>query len=219
VQNRVEEYNKSHPDDKINFDSSFLINKDGSMKEEKLSELRSEALVLRIGDSNGHDENSKISQNGKTIEFSLQKKVLPESYEKNIEAKSSNHEYSPFFKEVQYSEVKVGGKVLDNLNDPSGAGRMYAVGEGNFKALDCLPGDDSMIERFELRDGNAFPACTQNCILERIKECATAKPVEFTVKIDVGSDCSEETLNSYKAFKDSLKDKKEYSNIKVVLER
>ena len=74
LQERVNEYNESHPDEQIHFDSSFLVNEDGSFNQDKLAEMRSEAIVLRIGDANGHDTNSRTSQTGKSIVFNLEQK-------------------------------------------------------------------------------------------------------------------------------------------------
>ena len=210
LEDRVKTYNETHPDDPIQFDKSFLVKEDGTFEQEKLAQMRSEVITLRIGDANGHDTNSRTSQTGKQIEFSLEKKPsgeeLPDDIEKKIDAK----EYDSFFMEVQNAEVFVDGVKLDNSkeSDPKGIARMFAVGEGNFKALRCEPDEKGNIKQtFELCDGNAFPLSAQKCIQERLEEYHTAKPMEFKPVVVLGSDCSDEVYASYMKFKNEVKKK------------
>ncbi len=202
---RVVEFNQSHPNEQIYFDSSFLMNKDGSFKQDKLSEIRSEAIVLRIGDANGHDTNSRMSQTGKSIEFTLEQKALSDEQLNDFENKFKKSEYKDFFREVQMADVKVGGIELNNDNDPKGFSRMFAVGEGNFKSLNCKVDESGAIKQnFELCDGNAFTLSTQYCIEERICEYVTAHPLKFTPVVKLGSNCDKEAYTSYCAFADRI---------------
>ena len=208
IQDRVEEFNKTHPDEQINFDSSFLMNEDGSFKQDKLAVMRSETVALRIGDANGHDCNSKTSQSGKSIEFSLEKKTVSDELPEDIEAKINAGICKSYLKEVQAADVKVDGIELNNENDPSGAGRMFAVGEGNFESLECKVNEQKEIcQEFKLCDGNAFPLSTQSCIEERIEEYKSAEPLKYTIVIKLGSDCSKETERSYRIFKKKMRNK------------
>ena len=205
LQNRVDEFNQSHPDEQIHFDSSFLLNKDGSFNQEKLAEMRSEAIVLRIGDANGHDTNSRTSQNGKAIEFTLEEKTVTDELPSDFESKFENGDYEAYFLEVQSADVKVDGVELNNANDPKGISRMFAVGEGNFRSLNCEVEDNGTIKQnFELCDGNAFPLSTQHCIEERLGEYKTAQPMNYTPVVKLGSNCSDEVYNSYLAFADRI---------------
>ena len=205
LQNRVDEFNQSHPDEQIHFDSSFLLNKDGSFNQEKLAEMRSEAIVLRIGDANGHDTNSRTSQNGKAIEFTLEEKTVTDELPSDFESKFENGDYEAYFLEVQAADVKVDGAELNNANDPKGISRMFAVGEGNFRSLNCEVEDNGTIKQnFELCDGNAFPLSTQHCIEERLGEYKTAQPMNYTPVVKLGSNCSDEVYNSYLAFADRI---------------
>ena len=205
LQNRVDEFNQSHPDEQIHFDSSFLLNKDGSFNQEKLAEMRSEAIVLRIGDANGHDTNSRTSQNGKAIEFALEEKTVTDELPSDFESKFENGDYEAYFLEVQSADVKVDGVELNNANDPKGISRMFAVGEGNFQSLNCEVEDNGTIKQnFELCDGNAFPLSTQHCIEERLGEYKTAQPMNYTPVVKLGSSCSDEVYNSYLAFADRI---------------
>lgn len=205
LQDRVDEYNKSHPDEQIHFDSSFLMNEDGSFKQDKLAEIRSEAIVLRIGDANGHDTNSRTSQAGKSIDFTLEQKAIFDELPNDFESKFEKGEYDEFFLEVQAAEVKIDGIELNNTNDPNGMSRMFAVGEGNFQSLNCEVDENGAIKQnFELCDGNAFPLSTQHCIEERLGEYKTAHPMKYTPVIKLGSNCSNETYKSYLAFADKI---------------
>lgn len=207
LQDRVDEYNQGHPDEQIHFDSSFLIKEDGSFKQDKLAEMRSEAIVLRIGDANGHDTNSRTSQTGKSIEFSLEEKPVSDELPSDFESKYEKGEYEDFFLEVQAADVKVDGTELNNVNDPKGFSRMFAVGEGNFQSLSCQIDESGAIKQnFELCDGNAFPLSTQYCIEERLGEYQTAQPMEYTPVIKLGSNCSDEVYKSYIAFRQRVKD-------------
>ena len=205
LQERVNEYNESHPDEQIHFDSSFLVNEDGSFNQEKLAEMRSEAIVLRIGDANGHDTNSRTSQTGKSIEFNLEQKAVSDELPSDFESKFEKGEYDEFFLEVQSADVKVGGTELNNTNDPKGISRMFAVGEGNFQSLNCEVDENGVIKQnFELCDGNAFPLSTQHCIEERLDEYKTAHPMKYTPVVKLGSNCSDEVYQSYLAFADKI---------------
>lgn len=205
LQNRVDEFNQSYPDEQIHFDSSFLLNKDNSFNQEKLAEMRSEAIVLRIGDANGHDTNSRTSQNGKAIEFTLEEKAVTDELPSDFENKFENGDYEAYFLEVQSADVKVDGVELNNANDPKGISRMFAVGEGNFQSLNCEVEDNGTIKQnFELCDGNAFPLGTQHCIEERLGEYKTAQPMNYTPVVKLGNNCSNEVYESYLAFADRI---------------
>ena len=217
LQDRVDEFNQSHPDEQIHFDSSFLMNEDGSFKQDKLAEMRSEAIVLRIGDANGHDTNSRTSQTGKSIEFTLEEKVVSDELPSDFESKFENGDYEAFFIEVQAADVKVDGTELNNANDPKGFSRMFAVGEGNFQSLNCEVDENGTIKQnFELCDGNAFPLSTQHCIEERLGEYKTAHPMNYTPVVKLGSNCSDEVYKSYLEFADKIE--REY-NVRMEVKR
>lgn len=205
LQDRVDEFNQSHPDEQIHFDSSFLLNEDGSFNQEKLVEMRSESIVLRIGDANGHDTNSRTSQSGKAIEFTLEEKIATGELPSDFESKLENGDYEPFFLEIQSADVKVDGVELNNKNDPKGFSRMFAVGEGNFQLLNCEVDNNGVIRQsFDLCDGDAFPLSTQYCIEERLGEYKTAQPMKYTPVVKLGSNCSDKLYKSYLAFADRI---------------
>lgn len=205
LQGRVTEFNQVHPNEQIYFDNAFLLNDDGSFRQEKLAEMRSEAIVLRIGDANGHDANSHTSQNGKVITFSLEKKAVMDELPSDYESKVESGDYKEFFLEIQSADVTIDGVELDNTNDPKGYSRMFAVGEGNFQSLSCEVDENGIIKQnFELCNGNAFPLSTQYCIEERLGEYKTAQPMEYIPVVRLGSDCSDEVYKSYLVFADKI---------------
>lgn len=205
LQGRVTEFNQVHPNEQIYFDNAFLLNDDGSFRQEKLAEMRSEAIVLRIGDANGHDANSHTSQNGKVITFSLEKKAVMDELPSDYESKVESGDYKEFFLEIQSADVTIDGVELDNTNDPKGYSRMFAVGEGNLQSLSCEVDENGIIKQnFELCNGNAFPLSTQYCIEERLGEYKTAQPMEYIPVVRLGSDCSDEVYKSYLVFADKI---------------
>ena len=159
------------------------------MTEHSLSQ-RGECLCLRVGDGNGHDEWSRISQNGKEISFDL------ENYEF---AKSD----TGWRDEIQRGEVWIDGQLLDNANDSKGFGRMFNLGEGNLKKMSMESGPDGQIVQvFEISHINSYPYCTQECIEERLKEFVTAPSMieDYKPVIRFAGKCSEEIQESYEQF-------------------
>lgn len=171
----VEEFNEAHPDEKIYFDSSFLQDSEGNLSKEKMARLRSESLCLRIGDANGHDFESRISQNGKQIAFDIDKWEMSErQMNDDLRRKTETSDTTGISDEVKNAEISIDGVLLDEKNDPNGVSRMFAVGEGNFKSLDFSADNAGAVETISLVKGDAYPLSTQFCIEERIKELNTA---------------------------------------------
>lgn len=194
LQDRVNEYNEQHPEEQISFDSSFLLDEKGEFNQEKLSEMRTECLCLRVGDGNGHDELSRVSQNGKEISFDLE----------NYEFAESDKGWRD---EITRGEVWIDGQMLDNANDPSGFGRMYNLGEGNLKKMSMESGPDGQIVQvFEISHINSYPYCTQECIEERLKEFVTAPSMveNYKPEIRFTEKCSKETRKNYVRFRRAM---------------
>lgn len=194
LQVRVSEYNEQHPEEQISFDSSFLLDEKGDFDQEKLSEMRTECLCLRVGDGNGHDELSRISQNGKAISFDLE----------NYEFAESDTGWRD---EITRADVRIDGQMLDNANDPSGFGRMYNLGEGNLKKMSMESGPDGQIVQvFEISHINSYPYCTQECIEERLKEFITAPSMveNYKPEIRFTGKCSKETRKNYVRFRRAM---------------
>ena len=172
----VDDFNKANPSERIKFDTSFIMNEDGSLKPEILAQLRSESLALRIGDANGHDSKSDVSQSGKDIKFDLKNcEVQNCEYSAETIKKIEEADRSGLLSEVEHSDVYVGDKLLTNKDDESGISRAFSLGEGNFKDLSFAVVEGKPSEIVQLENCDAYPLSTQFCIEERIREINTAK--------------------------------------------
>ena len=234
LRHEVEEYNKKVPEnERIVFNDDFLRDQEGKFDSEKQAQMRSEALCLRVGDANGHDSRSRISQNGKRTDFALEDWKL-EELPKDLKDAIAKGDYAQFKKEAGYTHVEVDGVETTDENDEDGFGRAFAVGEGNFRTMSMETDEDGPVEKIVLEDGDAYPLCTQFCIVERLKEFNTAKiekdieitrpegmndkefkeyqfqqrarlmdKINFTAVIDIGN-AEEEAKTSYKKFADRI---------------
>ena len=172
----VDDFNKVNPSEQITFDTSFIINEDGSLKPEVLAQLRSESLALRIGDANGHDSNSDVSQSGKDIKFDLKNCEMQNcEYSAETIKKIEEADRSGLLSEVEHSDVYVDDKLLTNENDEAGISRAFSLGEGNFKSLSFEVDEGKPSEVIKLENCDAYPLSTQFCIEERVREINTAK--------------------------------------------
>lgn len=175
LQAAVSAFLDTHPGSRIYFDDSFLRAADGSLSQKKLAVMRTESLCLRIGDANGHDSSSRLSQSGKPISFRIDDwgrgltRLSPELL-RQIE----NSDFDGIPEEVSGASVLIDGTRLDETNDPGGISRMYTLGEGNLRSLDLVTGPDSPVEIITLVRSDAYPLSTQFCIEERIREWNTA---------------------------------------------
>ena len=172
----VDDFNKANPSERITFDTSFIMNEDGSLKPEILAQLRSESLALRIGDANGHDSKSDVSQSGKDIKFDLRNcEVQNCEYSAETIKKIEEADRSGLLSEVEHSDVYVSDKLLTNKDDESGISRAFSLGEGNFKDLSFAVVEGKPSEVIKLENCDAYPLSTQFCIEERVREINTAK--------------------------------------------
>ena len=185
IENEVDSYNKKHPEENITFNKKCLCNEKGEIDEEKLARMRSSCICIRLGDADGHDCTTNETQGGRKIEID-EKTVNVDPYDvrkSRIEAKEQcatleeRRKTSLAQFEVRKMDIYEGGQKLTDENDESGIGRIYAVGEKNFKKLQTevqVEGDRKvLVHSVELTDGNMAPYSTLYCLEERVKEMAT----------------------------------------------
>ena len=185
IENEVDSYNKKHPEENITFNKKCLCNEKGEIDEEKLARMRSSCICIRLGDADGHDYTTNETQGGRKIEID-EKTVNVDPYDvrkSRIEAKEQcatleeRRKTSLAQFEVRKMDIYEGGQKLTDENDESGIGRIYAVGEKNFKKLQTevqVEGDRKvLVHSVELTDGNMAPYSTLYCLEERVKEMAT----------------------------------------------
>lgn len=167
------DYNRTHPEDPVSFSADFLREADGSLSQEKMAQMRTQGLCLRVGDANGHNYESLTTQDGKELSFDLEDWTargaeMSDDFRRHIRAAD------PAFlsEEVRTAQVTVDGVPLGESDVISKA---YALGEGNFKSLDFTAADDGTLEEaVTLVKGDAYPLSTQFCIEERVKEMCSA---------------------------------------------
>lgn len=122
-----------------------LCNEKGKIDEKKLARMRSSCICIRLGDADGHDYTTNETQGGRKIEID-EKTVNVDTHDirkSRIEAKEQcasleerrNLKTSLAQFEVRKMDIYEGGQKLTDENDESGIGRIYAVGEKNFKKL------------------------------------------------------------------------------------
>ena len=127
-----------------------LCNEKGKIDEKKLACMRSSCICIsciciRLGDADGHDYTTNETQGGCKIEIDEKTvNVGPLDVRKSrIEVKEQcatleerrNLKTSLAQFEVRKMDIYEGGQKLTDENDESGIGKIYAVGEKNFKKL------------------------------------------------------------------------------------
>ena len=231
IENEVDSYNKKHPEETITFNKKCLSNEKGEIDEEKLARMRSSCICIRLGDADGHDYTTNETQGGRKIEIDEKTvNVDPHDVRKSrIEAKEQcasleecgNLKASLAQFEVRKMDIYEGGQKLTDENDESGIGRIYAVGEKNFKKLQTevqTEGDKKvLVHSVELTDGNKAPYSTMYCLEERVKEMATfgSAPtpegkeegayqsfdkINMKQVIHIGKNCSEHVKREYSRY-------------------
>ena len=228
IENEVDSYNKKHPEETITFNKKCLCNEKGEIDEEKLARMRSSCICIRLGDADGHDYTTNETQGGRKIEID-EKTVNVDPYDvrkSRIEAKEQcasleerrNLKTSLAQFEVRKMDIYEGGQKLTDENDESGIGRIYAVGEKNFKKLQTevqTEGDKKvLVHSVELTDGNMAPYSTMYCLEERVKEMVTfgsaptpegkkegayqsCDKINMKQVIHIGKNCSEHVKREY----------------------
>ena len=231
IENAVDSYNKKHPEETITFNKECLCNEKGEIDEEKLARMRSSCICIRLGDADGHDYTTNETQGGRKIEID-EKTVNVDPYDvrkSRIEAKEQcasleerrNLKTSLAQFEVRKMDIYEGGQKLTDENDESGIGRIYAVGEKNFKKLQTEVQDEGdrkvLVHSVELTDGNMAPYSTLYCLEERVKEMATfgiaptpegkkeeayqsCDKINMKQIIHIGKNCSEHVKREYSRY-------------------
>lgn len=183
----------------------FIDKKFDSISIEK---IKNNATALRFGDAFGHDSSSDKTQNGGRMV------INPDSANLN----AGKWEEEIVGAKLEYYNMSNSAIPIGNKNDPSGHTRMYQFGEGNINNMRSQIASNGEYEAIiEIRNGNSFPLCTQECIRERIKELETAPQFDRTMTIIIYSNGSSQknnefVQNSYNLFVE--KAEKEYYPIK-----
>ena len=200
LQSEVDEYNAVHPDNHITFDRNAI----------DVEKFKYNAASLRLGDAYGHDSSSTKTQSGGyyDIDFGegdeLSHDEWGEEYWKD-EIKDSNLTFHE--NDETYS--------INDSNDPSGYTRMYQFGEGNIASMHSKIGGEGEFESvIDINNGMAKPLCTQECLLERLKELKTADELfSHSTTINLYGDCDEKHMALYESF--ARENEAEYGRIQI----
>lgn len=191
IQDNVDQYNETHPDQKISFDPSSI----------DVEKLKYTAAALRFGDAEGHDASETTTQSGDHYEIDFSTQDIPEDTEWNEDT------YMKAVKqEVQNGSLTLvegdQSETIDDSKDPKGITRMYQFGEGNLANMHCVSQDADGKRKvnmvIDVKDDTFKPQCTIGCIHQRKAELETAENLD-------GMDCAM-TVNLYGAYDQKTKE-------------
>jgi hypothetical protein len=200
LQSEVDTYNATHPETPVTFDRNAI----------DVEKFKYNAASLRLGDAYGHDSSSTKTQSGGyyDIDFGENDELSHEEWGEEFwkdEIKGSNltfHENNDSY-------------GINESNDPSGYTRMYQFGEGNIASMHSRIGSEGEFESvIDVNSGMAKPLCTQECILERLKELKTADELfPHSTTINLYGECDEKHMALYESF--ARDNEAEYGKIQI----
>lgn len=186
----VDEYNKDHPDDTISYDRSAL-----EQSNQKMGELASETLALRIGDVSRDSFAGAEAQSGEGI---------------SIDRSTINDRAGTIAGEIQNASIKFENSGDEITSDKS---RRVHVGEQNIVENHTTFTDGRVSHDITVNDGISAPKCTQVAIGDHLGEFASAKDEKFVVNVKFDKPCDEYAKESYEQFRDEAANK--YDNIEI----
>lgn len=215
LQKEVDNYNDEHPEAPIRFNSNPFYVDD---KFEKINDrFKYNATALRLGDAYGHDSSSTKTQSGEHIDNI--------SFGESTPVVNTKWNESAWREEIKNDILalkdKDGNKIrdIDEEADKDGYTRMFQFGEGNITAMHLQERKGNFETVIDVKNGNAHPLCTQECIIERLKEMGTAQdlvePHEFSTTINIYGECDEQHKVLYESFANNEDLNKFYGTIRV----
>lgn len=189
----VDAYNADHPDYKISFDRDLFENDD-----EKLGELASETLALRVGDVSRDSFAGAEAQAGENV---------------YVDRETINNHGGSVEKELENANITIGenSDTVDNLKS-----RQVHTGEQNIVENHTYANlDGQIVHEVTIDDGATAPMCTQEALKDHIGELATAKDGDFEMDVKFNSPCDEFAQQKYNSFRDQIEADDKYSNIQI----
>ena len=200
LQSEVDDYNSKHPDNKVSFDKNAI----------DVEKFKYNAASLRLGDAYGHDSSSTKTQSGGfyDIDFGEEEPLVHEKWGEDYWKDEITDSSLVFHENGEAYSV-------NDSNDPSGFTRMYQFGEGNIASMHSQIGDDGEFQSvIDVNNGMAKPLCTQECILERLKELKTTNGLfPHSTIVNIRGDCDEKHIALYESF--SHENEAEYGKIQI----
>ena len=193
----IDQYNKDHPDEpNLTFDRKRFESND-----EKMGQLATSTLALRVGDVSRDSGPEAISQSGKKV---------------YVDRNTVNDAGGTKDEEVKNAEITRGENREEITNEIS---RPIHVGEQNIVENHTICNEDgSVVHEIKVDDANSAPKCTQKAISDHIGEFASASGGNFIMDIDFNTPTSEKTKDdpvrkSYDDFRNDMQAK--YKNIEI----
>lgn len=200
LQEEVDSYNVAHPDSQVSFNKDAI----------DIEKFKYNAAALRLGDAYGHDSSSTKTQSDAyyDIDFGEGNELSHEEW---------GEEY--WKDEISDSNLifhgREGSYRIDDSNDAEGYTRMYQFGEGNIASMHSRLGEEGEFQSvIDINNGMAKPLCTQECILERLKELKTTSELfPYSTTINLYGECDEKHRTLYESF--SRENEAEFGRIRI----
>lgn len=189
----VEKYNEDHPDSPITFDRTQFESND-----EKLGQLATSTLALRVGDVSRDSGPEAVSQSGEAI---------------HIDRDTINDDGGSIKEELKDADITRGEdfEVVDNTKS-----RQVHTGEQNItENHTSCDANGNINHEITVNDGNSAPKCTQEAISDHLGEFASAKDCKFNIDVKFNSPCSPESKASYEDFRKEIESNSKYENVSI----
>ena len=185
-----EQYNKDHPDAKIDFDRSRFENND-----EKFGQLATSTLALRVGDVSRDSGPDAKSQSGDEV---------------HVNRETINDGAGTPLGEVENADIKLGDEDMTNAFS-----RKIHAGEQNItdNRTYCTE-DGTLCHEITIHDGTSAPECTIDAIDDHVKEFASGKGGKYQIHLKFDQPCSAETTENYRYYQTVCA---AYKNVELVL--
>ena len=178
LESAVVAYNLKHSSLPISFERKLLENAD------RLSNLATEVLAVRLGDVSRDAYKDAVSQSGEKV---------------YIDRRTFNNQGGNIGLEIQNAIITIG---KDNTPITFQNSRQVHAGEQNIIYNRTFTNQDNyFIHEITVEDGNFVPKCTQQAIHDHLRVINSAPDFKFIVRIIFKANCSNFAQNSYEEFR------------------
>jgi hypothetical protein len=189
----VKKYNEDHPESPIVFERKQL-----ELNDEKLGQLATSTLALRVGDVSRDSGPMARSQSGEVI---------------YIDRESINDNGGTIREELKTADITRGDKRKEVISEKS---RQVHAGEQNIVENHTACSEDGTIKHMiTIIDGDSAPKCTQEALRDHIGEFASATCGKFKVEVNFNKLCTENGRESYEDFRVEIESDGKYDNIYI----
>ena len=189
----VAKYNEDHSDSPITFDRTQFESND-----EKLGQLATSTLALRVGDVSRDSGPEAISQSGEKV---------------YVDRDTLNDNGGSVKEELSGADITRGEnhETIDSTKS-----RQVHTGEQNItENHTTCDANGNVNHEITVNDGNSAPKCTQDAISDHLGEFASAKGGYFNIEVKFDSPCSPESKASYEDFRKQIEGNSKYDNISI----